>query len=94
VWKKNRNEDLKQSHLVGSVNLFLHSLFFQVDISLNGKNITTSVNTYPYRCILETLLNYGDEAKKTHLTSSYFYKDTAGKMDSLAENQGFTKKFP
>jgi hypothetical protein len=90
--KKNRNEDLDPSHLVGPVNLFLHSLFSQVDISLNGKKITPSVNTYPYRCILETLLNYGDEAKKTHLTSSYFYKDTAGKMDSLTENQGFTKK--
>jgi len=31
------------------VNLFLHSLFSQVDIQLNGTLITSSTNTYPYR---------------------------------------------
>jgi len=31
---------------VGPVNLFLHSLFSQVDISLNGTQVTTSTNTY------------------------------------------------
>ena len=40
---------------VGPVNLFLHSLFSQVDISLNGTLITSSTNTYPYRAMLETL---------------------------------------
>jgi len=39
---------------VGPVNLFLHSLFSQVDISLNGNLITSSTNTYPYRAMLET----------------------------------------
>jgi len=42
---------------VGLVNLFLHSLFLQVDISLNGTLITSSTNTYPYRAMLETLLS-------------------------------------
>jgi len=32
---------------VGPVNLFLHSLFSQVAISLNGTQVTTSTNTYP-----------------------------------------------
>ena len=31
----------------GPVNLFLHSLFSRVDISLNGTLITASTNTYP-----------------------------------------------
>jgi len=48
---------------VGPVNLFLHSLFSQVDISLNGTLITQSTNTYPYRAILETLLSYGEDFK-------------------------------
>ena len=38
-------------------------------------------STYPYRASLETLLSHGEEAKSTHLTSSLFYKDTAGNMD-------------
>ena len=66
---------------VGPVNLFLHSLFTQLDITLNGRSISDGTNTYPYRAYLETLLSYGTEAKSTHLTASLFYKDTAGKMD-------------
>ena len=52
------------------VNLFLHSLFSQVDTQLNGTLVTSSTNTYPYRAILETLLSYGEDAKKTQLTSA------------------------
>ena len=63
------------------VNLFLHSLFGQLVINLNGRTISDGSSTYPYRAYLETLLSYGEEPKSTHLTSSLFYKDTAGKMD-------------
>ena len=68
---------------VGPVNLFLHSLFSQVDVSLNERLISPSTNTYPYRAMLETLLSYGEEAKTSQLTMSLFYKDTQGKMDSV-----------
>ena len=47
---------------VGPVNLFLHSLFSQVDVSLNERLISASTNTYPYRAMIESLLNYGEEA--------------------------------
>jgi len=39
--------DLAADAAVGPVNLFLHSMFSQVDISLNGTLITSSTNTYP-----------------------------------------------
>ena len=68
---------------VGPVNLFLHSLFSQVDVSLNERLISPSTNTYPYRAMLETLLNYGEEAKTSQLSMSLFYKDTPGKMDAV-----------
>jgi len=61
---------------VGPANLFLHSLFSQVDISLNGTLKTSSTNTYPYRAMLETLLTYGQDAKSSQLTSALYYKDT------------------
>ena len=70
------------------VNLFLHSLFSQVDIQLNGTLMTSSTNTYPYRAILETLLSYGEDAKKTQLTSGLYYKDAAGQMDTVALRAG------
>jgi len=62
---------------VGPVNLFIHSMFSQVDISLNGTLITSSTNTYPYRAVLEILLSYGEDAKTSQLTSALFYKDQA-----------------
>ena len=64
---------------VGPVTLFLHSLFSQVDVSLNERPISAATNTYPYRAMIESLLNYGDEAKKSQLSMSMFYNDTAGK---------------
>jgi len=42
---------------IGPSNLFLHSLFLQVDVSLNGTLITASTNTYPYRANMDTLLS-------------------------------------
>jgi len=62
---------------VGPVNLFLHSLFSQVDISLNGTHLTTSTNTSfrvsaercvsVFRAMIETVLSYGDDTKKSQL---------------------------
>jgi hypothetical protein len=89
--------DLAVDAAVGPTNLFLHSLFSQVDISLNGTLITSSTNTYPYRSMFETLLSYGEDAKTSQLTSSLFYKDQAGRMDSVdfaagAVNAGLAKR--
>ena len=75
------------------VNLMMHSLFNQVDVSLNEKPVTPSKNTYPYRAYLETLLSCGQEAKASQLTMGLWYKDTAGHMDSVkgTDNKGFLR---
>lgn len=80
---KDDGTDIDDGAVVGPVNNFLHSLFSQVDISLNGTQITSSTNTYPYRAMIETLLSYGRDAKETQLTSSLFYKDQARRMDTV-----------
>ncbi len=67
---------------VAPVNNFLHSLFKQVDVYLNGKQVTPAMGTYAYRAYLETLLNYDVSSKGSQLTSAMYYKDTAGEMDS------------
>jgi hypothetical protein len=78
---KSNGTNVADTDKVGPVNNFLHSLFSQVDVTLNGTMITNSTNTYPYRAYIETLLSYGPPAKKSHLTASLFFKDEAGKMD-------------
>jgi len=72
---------------VAPCNLFLHSLFSEIDVKLNGTLITSSNNTYPYRAYIETLLSYGHDAKRSQLTSALYYKDEGG-------NTGFEEADP
>ena len=66
---------------VAPVNNFLHSLFKQVDVYLNGKQVTPAMGTYAYRAYIETLLNYDVSAKESQFSSALYYKDTATQMD-------------
>ena len=61
--------------------MFLHSLFQQVDVSLNDVQVSQSAGTYAYRAYIESLLSYGPQAKTSQLTAALYYKDTAGNMD-------------
>src|SRR5208282_5672827 len=74
-------DDMEDGDQVGPVNNFMHSMFSQIDVSLNGTLITSSTNTYPYRAYIENLLSYGPDAKESQLTAYLLYKDTAGKLD-------------
>ena len=80
---------------VAPVNNFLHSLFRQVDVYLNGKQVTPAMGTYAYRSYIETLLNYDVSAKESQFSSALYYKDTATKMDengSLPSSKTITLK--
>ncbi|XP_041452656.1 uncharacterized protein F54H12.2-like [Lytechinus variegatus] len=86
------NSPLGADAQVGPVNLFLPSLFSQVDVMLNEKLVSQPSNTYPYRALLETLLHYGGETKTSQLTQQLYYKDEAGKMDIVNPLDGETNK--
>lgn len=81
---------------IAPINNLLHSIFSQVDIHLNQKCITPPSNNYNYRAYIENLLNYGSDAKNSHLSSVIWEKDVSGKMDTLATdslcNSGYTKR--
>lgn len=65
--KKADGSSLTETEYVGPVNLFLHAMFAQVDVTLQGKLISTATNQYPYKAMIQTLLSYGSDAKKTSL---------------------------
>ena len=93
IVKKDKSE-LPDNCKAGPINLWLHSLFSQIDIKLNGKLITPSVNTYPYKAYLETLLSYGSDAKESQLTSELWFVDEEpfnqiDPYDDALENVGF-----
>ena len=56
-------------------NNFLHSLFSQCTVSLNGTTITQSTELYNYRSLLETLLTYGNDAATKHLRNAMWIMD-------------------
>ena len=74
---KPNGEDLVQEddNLVAPENLFLHTLFSELNISLNGTLVTAATNTYSYRSYIETILNYGRDCKESQLALSMYYKD-------------------
>lgn len=94
---KGDGTDLTDKDHVAPVNLFLHSLFSQVDVSLNERAISSSSNMYPYRAYIETLLNYGEDAKKSLLTCECFYKDenldVADPTQEQNGNPGLVKRY-
>ena len=78
---------------IGLVNNFMHSIFNQVDVFFNQKPVSPPINAYAYRSYIETLLNYGSTAKKSHLTSALWYTDTPGKMDATNdENEDLSSR--
>ncbi|GFW39872.1 uncharacterized protein F54H12.2 [Trichonephila clavipes] len=83
------NTPITKDDTIGPVNLFLHSLFSQVDVSLNDRVVSNSSNTYPYRSYIETLLNHGYDSKTSQLTAELFYKDSD---DGLKKRTEFFKE--
>src|SRR6218665_4067221 len=76
------NEVIEAVDHVGPTNLFLHSLFSEVDITLNETLVTASNNIYAYLSYFETLLSYCTGAKTSQLTSALYYKDTASHFEN------------
>ena len=79
----NKNANVTDKIALGPVNNFMHSMFSQVEVSLGDTLITPQTNLYPYRAMVETLLNYSEDSKKSYLTSAMYYQDKAGVMDSI-----------
>ena len=79
-----KTEAVAFSDKIGVVNNLLHSMFDQITVSLNNTQVENSNGSYAYRAYFEKLLNYGKDAKDTHLFSSLFIKDTAGEMDNTS----------
>ena len=65
------------------VNNLAHSLYQQVQVYYNNTPVNSSVNSYAHCSYINTLLNYGVDAKNTHLQSCLWSKDTAQQFDNI-----------
>ncbi|KAL1276507.1 hypothetical protein QQF64_036130 [Cirrhinus molitorella] len=76
------------------INYPAATIFSQVDVSLGDRLISQSSSTYPYRCIIKSLLNYSKDTLESLFSAGLFFKDTAGHMDVTdppGRNVGLTK---
>lgn len=78
---------LESGEIIGPVNLLAHALFDQVDVTIQGKFITSSTGNYPFKAYIQTLLQYGNDAKSSQLSTQCYYQDTPGHLD---DNDGKT----
>ncbi|TWW77441.1 hypothetical protein D4764_12G0008310 [Takifugu flavidus] len=81
---------------VGLINYPLNTIFSQCDVTLGDRLISQSSATHPYRCMIETLLNFSPDTLSSQFTGGLFYKDTAGSVDSIVlvngPNNGLTRR--
>ena len=72
---------------------FLHTMWSQIDVYLNGSLVTQSNNNYPYRAYIENLLSFGQDTKSSQLSAVLWYRNTAGQFDTRGDaNSGYTTR--
>jgi hypothetical protein len=87
-------EGLKSdSKKLSVVNNLLHSLFKQVQVSLNNENVENSNDSYAYRAYMENLLCNSLETKNTILRNEGWIKDELSfDITTDGDNSGFKKR--
>ena len=75
-------------------NLLLHSLFSEANVYLNSTQLNTASGAYPYMAYLQTVLTYSPDVKKTQMTGSMYYKDTANNFNKIngTDNKGMVSR--
>ncbi|GFU41384.1 uncharacterized protein NPIL_497441 [Nephila pilipes] len=81
VVKKN-GTNLQNTDCIAPINYILNTLFSELSVFLNDRQIMNQVNN-AYRAYRDSLLF---SVKETMLTSALFYKDTANRFDTGGAN--------
>ncbi|MCG8049145.1 MAG: hypothetical protein N0E48_26675 [Candidatus Thiodiazotropha endolucinida] len=79
---------LKEEFVAGLINLPLHTIFRQIDVSLNQNMISNIGTNYPYKSYIDTILKTDQSTQDNILSSQLFYKDTGDNPDSADAKTG------
>lgn len=83
---------LGPNEMVMPINLYMHTIWKQVDIKLGNVILSHPQQMYGYKAVIKTLLRRGRESKQTQGASEGYMKDVAGQMDT-ANNELSTTAF-
>ena len=76
---------------VGLNNLPISTLFQDVSLTIEDKQIEGGQMCYPYLGYFSTVMQYTPSAQESHMQCQGWYKDQAGKFDDAA-NRGFEER--
>ena len=80
--------DLAANAAVGPVNLLAHSLFSNIELYINGKQVTEPTHHYAYRAYLETLINFSPTVQARRLRIEGWTMDLAGSFGVTNAHDG------
>lgn len=67
--------------------MLAHALFSKIDVNVSNKLITPSNNYYPFKAAIETMLNFGSDAKSTHLACIHYNGGPSNYDEESSKNQ-------
>jgi hypothetical protein len=82
---------IEENDKVAPSNLFLHTLFQNVEVKFNDTIVAQTSNLYPYQAWITKQLTNGMGSKTSELSMEMYYKDT-DPDDYSAENPGFESR--
>ena len=78
---------------VAVVNHMAASMWRQVDVQLNQQLVSPHISVnYPYKAMIDTLLNYSNEAKKSWLQAQGYFKDMAYQFNESSNSGHIARK--
>ena len=83
---KEDGSNLEEADVVTPVNLWMQSLFNQVDVYFQQKLVSSSGTNYAYKAYMDVLLNFSEDAERSQMQTQLFYKDSAGTFDQTKIN--------
>lgn len=81
-------KDIDKVDVVGLNNLPIGTLFQDVSLMIEDKQVEGGQMCYPYQAYFSTVMQFTPSAQKSHMRAQGWFKDEAGKFED-ATNSGF-----
>ena len=74
---------LEEADIVTPINLFLHSLWSQMEVTVQQKSLSPGISTrYPYKAMLDLLVNMNKNEQVSIGSCMMYYRDATGNMEA------------
>lgn len=72
---------------IAPINYLMNSMFKQVKFSIGQSSVTSASLNYAHLAYMDALINKSPEAKRTHMQTSFWFRDISGSMESINDER-------